>query len=97
MKKNGKNIDITASSTPATGEAGRTGDWRVMYPVIDKTKCIPSKTNKPSCFLCWMYCPEAVISKSIPPQINLEYCKGCGICAEECPANAIDMIKDEKE
>lgn len=97
MKKNINNIDITASSTPATGEAGRTGDWRVKYPKIDESKCTPSRTKKPSCFLCWMYCPEAVITKSIPPQINLEYCKGCGICAEECPANAIDMIKDEKE
>jgi pyruvate ferredoxin oxidoreductase delta subunit len=32
-----------------------------------------------------------VISRTIPPEIDLEYCKGCGICAEECPTKAITM------
>jgi pyruvate ferredoxin oxidoreductase delta subunit len=27
---------------------------------------------------------------------NLFYCKGCGICARECPADAIGMV-DESE
>ncbi len=89
--------DIAASSKPAKGEAGRTGDWRVKYPVIDTAVCTPSKTGKPSCFICWMYCPDAVITRTIPPTIDLEYCKGCGICAEECPTNAIKMITEGAE
>ncbi|MBA4398103.1 MAG: hypothetical protein C0394_12075, partial [Syntrophus sp. (in: bacteria)] len=24
------------------------------------------------------------------------YCKGCGICAEECPPRAISMIREDK-
>jgi Pyruvate/2-oxoacid:ferredoxin oxidoreductase delta subunit len=27
--------------------------------------------------------------------VNLEYCKGCGICAAECPCGAIDMVPEQ--
>ncbi|MBT7348114.1 4Fe-4S binding protein, partial [Candidatus Falkowbacteria bacterium] len=27
---------------------------------------------------------------------DLDYCKGCGICAEECPVKCIEMKLDEK-
>jgi pyruvate ferredoxin oxidoreductase delta subunit len=86
---------ITASSSPAVGEAGRTGDWRVSYPVIDYNRCTPAKINRPACFLCWSYCPDSVISRTVPPKIDLEYCKGCAICEEECPTQAIKMVPDE--
>lgn len=85
---------ICGVSSPSIGEAGRTGDWRESRPVIDHEKCIPSKRNRPSCFLCWLYCPEAVVKKGIPVEIDLEYCKGCGICAAECPAGAITMVAE---
>lgn len=85
---------ISNVSSPSIGEAGRTGDWRASRPVIDPAKCIPSKRNRPSCFLCWLYCPEAVVTRSIPVKIDLEYCKGCGICAEVCPAGAITLVDE---
>ncbi len=81
-------------SEPGPGDAGKTGSWRVECPVINPGKCIPAKTGKEACFLCWLYCPDGVISRSIPPAIDLEYCKGCGICAEECPAGAIQMVEE---
>jgi len=89
-----KDKNISAMSTPAVGEAGRTGDWRDLRPVIDHQKCIPSLKKKPACYLCWLYCPEGVIAAEIPVKIDLDYCKGCGICAEECPAKAITMINE---
>lgn len=46
-----------------------------------------------------MYCPESAVSggeKKQLPKIDYDFCKGCGICAEECPKKAIDM-KDESK
>jgi pyruvate ferredoxin oxidoreductase delta subunit len=43
-----------------------------------------------------MYCPEGIVKKSIPVEIDYDYCKGCGICAEECPAKAIRMVEEHK-
>jgi len=87
---------ICDESSPGIGEAGKTGEWRNSFPMIDQEKCTPSRQNKPACFLCWLYCPEAVISKTVPVQINLEYCKGCGICSQVCPVQAITMINEEE-
>jgi Pyruvate/2-oxoacid:ferredoxin oxidoreductase delta subunit len=28
--------------------------------------------------------------------IDYDHCKGCGICAEECPKDAIHMEEEEK-
>ena len=81
-------------SDPGPGDAGRTGSWRVRRPVIDLKKCIPAKKNKPACFSCWLYCPDGVITKTVPPVIDYEYCKGCEICAQECPVGAITMVEE---
>lgn len=67
----------------------KTGSWRTFKPVIDKKKCI-------KCYLCWKFCPEPAI-KIIDeyPEVDYGYCKGCGICANECKAKAIEMKKGE--
>lgn len=88
---------MISRSTPGPGDGGKTGSWRVMRPIINLDKCIPAKSKRKSCFNCWLYCPDCVVSKTIPPAIDLEYCKGCGICAEECPAGAIEMVAEDSE
>ncbi len=85
---------VTSNSKSAPGDAGRTGSWRVERPIIDMSKCTPAKRQKAACHLCWLYCPDGVVSKEIEPQIDLEYCTGCGICAEECPVQAIEMVEE---
>jgi len=87
---------LTSASTSGPGDAGRTGSWRVERPVVDYSRCIPAKSGKHACHLCWLYCPDRTISKDIEPLVDLEYCKGCGICAEECPAQAISMVSEEE-
>jgi pyruvate ferredoxin oxidoreductase delta subunit len=84
----------TSHSENGPGDGGRTGSWRVERPVHDPNLCIPCKRNKDACFICWLFCPETVISRTIPPKFDLEYCKGCGICAEECPTKAITMMDE---
>lgn len=85
---------ISAMASPGVGEAGRTGDWRTSRPVIDQSKCLHVKRSQASCFLCWLYCPEAVIKRKFPVEIDLTYCKGCGVCSVECPTGAITMVAE---
>jgi pyruvate ferredoxin oxidoreductase delta subunit len=77
---------VSTISVPSEGSVGQTGSWRIFKPVLNEERC-----NK--CLFCWIYCPEGCITKDL--QINFDYCKGCGICAEECPAKAITMEKEE--
>lgn len=87
---------ISSVSSPCIGEAGRTGDWRTARPELDPTKCLAVKSNRPVCFQCWAYCPEGVIKREIGSEIDLTYCKGCGICMEVCPAGAITMTPEHE-
>jgi NADPH-dependent glutamate synthase beta subunit-like oxidoreductase len=51
-----------------------------------------------SCDNCYAMCPDDAIIKLGPPGqyvIDLDYCKGCGLCVEECPAGAIVMVPEE--
>ena len=75
---------------PMKGAAGKTGTWRVFRPVVDRGKCT-------RCLLCWVFCPEGSIERTSNDDIelNLEYCKGCGICANECRLKAITMMREE--
>jgi pyruvate ferredoxin oxidoreductase delta subunit len=84
----------TATSSPCIGEAGETGAWRSERPVLDQTKCLAVKQGRLVCMQCWLFCPEAVISRTVPAEIDLTYCKGCGICVEVCPAGAITMAPE---
>ncbi|MHB1000300.1 MAG: 4Fe-4S binding protein [Armatimonadota bacterium] len=58
-----------------------TGGWRAMRPVWDAGKCI-------HCLICWVYCPDSAVKVNAESKItgiDYDHCKGCGICAEECP------------
>jgi pyruvate ferredoxin oxidoreductase delta subunit len=75
---------------PGSSVKYKTGDWRAFKPVVDKTKCV-------NCLLCWIYCPDsAIIRREKWVEVNYEHCKGCGICAHECPTKAIEMVEEQK-
>jgi pyruvate ferredoxin oxidoreductase delta subunit len=83
-----------AMSRPAVGEAGATGQWRNKRPVMDPARCLAAKSGRVTCQICWVHCPDGCIAQGAGPSIDLTYCKGCGICAEECPAGAIEMVPE---
>ncbi|AGL00651.1 NAD(P)-binding protein [Desulfoscipio gibsoniae] len=51
------------------------------------------------CDNCYYYCPDMAIIKVSTPEpsygIADQYCKGCGLCVEECPRGAI-ILKEVK-
>ncbi len=48
------------------------------------------------CGNCWLFCPDSAINQADEKfEINYYYCKGCGICAEECPRGVIFMKEEE--
>ncbi|OHC64217.1 MAG: glutamate synthase [Rhodocyclales bacterium RIFCSPLOWO2_02_FULL_63_24] len=50
------------------------------------------------CDNCYGVCPDNAVIKLGPGkgfEFNLDYCKGCGICATECPCGAIRMVAEE--
>ena len=65
------------------------GDWRAKRPVVLREKCV-------KCGTCWAFCPtQCIVEKEGWFEPDLRICKGCGICAQECPHNAIIMIAEE--
>jgi pyruvate ferredoxin oxidoreductase delta subunit len=85
----------------------KTGDWRTFRPIHKPELC----TNCMICWMvCPDSCikvggindpAKGLKGVSTNPKLgnfggfDLDYCKGCGICAEECPFKAIEM-KQEK-
>jgi len=68
-----------------------TGSWRSQRPIHDKEKCI-------NCLRCWILCPDSAIQVEDGKVTGIDYkhCKGCGICAHECPpkVQAITMVQE---
>ena len=51
------------------------------------------------CDVCRLLCPDLCITRDADSGkivIDLQYCKGCGLCAHYCPKGAIRMVLDRK-
>ncbi|MCK4538007.1 MAG: FAD-dependent oxidoreductase [Candidatus Krumholzibacteria bacterium] len=49
------------------------------------------------CDNCWVFCPDVAIHRRENEyEIDLDYCKGCLICVEECPRNALSTREEGK-
>ncbi|MCC6651629.1 MAG: 4Fe-4S binding protein, partial [Candidatus Eisenbacteria bacterium] len=49
-----------------------------------------------SCEVCLIFCPDVSISRREDGRFDIayDYCKGCGLCAAECPRGAITMTRE---
>lgn len=66
------------------------GKKPLLIPLWDKEMCV-------RCGLCYIFCPDAAIKRGDDGyyEANLDYCKGCGICHQECWFGAISMTEEE--
>jgi 2-oxoisovalerate ferredoxin oxidoreductase delta subunit len=77
------------TSVPST--VNQTGGWKTFRPILDAEKCI-------KCYICWKFCPDIAVhaKEGELPEFDYDHCKGCGICAYECPKDAIEMVLEEE-
>lgn len=57
--------------------------------------------NCMACDNCWTLCPDSAVIKTVETAsdgshyvFDLDYCKGCGLCAHECPCGFIQMVPE---
>ena len=95
--------DAPATVRPQLDAARRISSFDEVTHGLDEStalfearRCL-SCGNCFECDNCYGVCPDNAVIKLEPGQryrIDLDYCKGCGICANECPCGAIDMVPE---
>lgn len=73
------------------------GGYSTEEAVYEAQRCL-SCGNCFECDSCFGACPEGAISKNGKGDgytINYDKCTGCGVCAEQCPCHALDMVLDK--
>jgi 2-oxoacid:acceptor oxidoreductase delta subunit (pyruvate/2-ketoisovalerate family) len=98
--------DAPATVRPRLAAARRTGTFDEVTGGLDEStalfearRCM-SCGNCFGCDNCYGACPDNAVIKTGPGgpgdyEIDYDYCKGCGICAEECPCGAIAMVPEQ--
>jgi len=64
--------------------------------LFEARRCL-SCGNCFECDNCYGICPDNAVIKLGPGQrfrFNYDFCKGCGLCAAECPCGAIQMVPE---
>ena len=89
---------------PTLDLARRTSTFEEVQKGLDETnalyearRCL-SCGNCFECDNCYGVCPDNAVIKLGPGhrfRFNYDYCKGCGVCAQECPCGAITMVPEE--
>jgi 2-oxoacid:acceptor oxidoreductase delta subunit (pyruvate/2-ketoisovalerate family) len=95
--------DAPKTVRPVLELARRTTTFEEVQRGLDETnalyearRCL-SCGNCFECDNCYGVCPDNAVIKLGPGkrfQFNYDYCKGCGICAQECPCGAIAMVPE---
>lgn len=72
---------------PGTTREEKKGGWRIYRPRHKQKDCI-------GCRNCELMCPDGAVFRTDKKKFDadMDACKGCGICAEMCPVDDIDMV-----
>ena len=97
--------DAPHAVRPRLEAARRTTGFEEVVQGLDATtalyearRCM-SCGNCFECDNCYGVCPDNAVIKlgaGLGFEINYDYCKGCGICAAECPSGSILMIPEPR-
>jgi Pyruvate/2-oxoacid:ferredoxin oxidoreductase delta subunit len=82
-----------ASGFTAEAEAKQEGTWNQERVLQEAERCLSCGTCN-LCSQCVSFCPDASIrldENKTAVMVDLDHCKGCGICAYECPRGVITM------
>lgn len=88
----GSTINNIGPHWPAGNTPISVGTYSNIKPVIDTERCSV-------CLLCWLYCPDGAISiqdNGKKLAVDFALCKSCGICVNECPIKAIELLPVER-
>jgi Pyruvate/2-oxoacid:ferredoxin oxidoreductase delta subunit len=82
-----------ASDLVAEVKAEQEGTWDLERALKEARGCLSCGTCN-LCLQCVSFCPDASIrldEDNPDVTVDLDHCKGCGICAYECPRGVIAM------
>ena len=71
--------------------------WRDKIPVCEDSKCIC-----PGSCISEIVCPDGtgfIVREGLPQQgyrIDVEFCRGCGLCAQVCVGSALTMVDEDQ-
>jgi len=95
--------DAPKTVQPQLGTIRRQSTFDEVVGALDESnalfearRCL-SCGNCFECDNCYGVCPDNAVIKLGPGkrfEFNYDYCKGCGLCAAECPCGAIDMVPE---
>jgi len=95
--------DAPKTVQPQLGTIRRQSTFDEVVGTLDESnalfearRCL-SCGNCFECDNCYGVCPDNAVVKLGPGkrfEFNYDYCKGCGLCAAECPCGAIDMVPE---
>lgn len=49
-----------------------------------------------SCGNCYVFCPDSAVKwVNNFPEFDYDYCKGCGVCVNECPRGVLELVPEK--
>jgi 2-oxoacid:acceptor oxidoreductase delta subunit (pyruvate/2-ketoisovalerate family) len=87
-------LDIVRRQSTFDEVVGSLDESNALY---EARRCL-SCGNCFECDNCYGVCPDNAVIKLGPGkrfEFNYDYCKGCGLCAAECPCGAIQMVPEK--
>jgi 2-oxoacid:acceptor oxidoreductase delta subunit (pyruvate/2-ketoisovalerate family) len=83
---------------PVLDRARRQSTFAEVVGGLDVTNALNEARRCMSCGNCFGVCPDNAIVELGPRrrfQTNYDFCKGCSMCAAECPCGAIEKVPEE--